>query len=155
MHLWFIRPRTYYFWCVQIHYEGKWEGIGRKPRLFWALWNGLWHRAVRRVPFRAQKSREIISTVQPVHFHLICLSLQTFIKRYRYLSTCLILLSKQYCSLPLLSTMCRILIVLRKLSFCWSVHDVFWQCTTDEIFLTTAIKLQKHGALRKELLIEF
>jgi hypothetical protein len=26
------------------------------------------HRAVRRVPFRAQKSREIISTLQPVHF---------------------------------------------------------------------------------------
>ncbi len=32
------------------------------------------HRAVRRVLFRAQKNREIISTVQPVHFPLICLS---------------------------------------------------------------------------------
>jgi hypothetical protein len=30
------------FWCVQIHYEGKWEGIGAwKSRLFRALWNGI------------------------------------------------------------------------------------------------------------------
>ncbi len=37
MHLWFIR-----FWCVQIHYEGMWEGVGHwKLRAFWALWNGI------------------------------------------------------------------------------------------------------------------
>ncbi len=42
MHLWFIQPHAKWFWCEQIHYKGKWEGVGPwKVRVFWALWNGI------------------------------------------------------------------------------------------------------------------
>ncbi len=40
MHLWFLQPHAYCFGCVDIHYEGKWVGIGPwNLRVFWALWN--------------------------------------------------------------------------------------------------------------------
>ncbi len=33
---------TQFLWCVQIHYEGKWEGVWPwKSKHFWALWNGI------------------------------------------------------------------------------------------------------------------
>ncbi len=38
----------------EILYEGKWEGVGPwKSRLFW-------HRAIRQVPFEAQKSGDFL-----------------------------------------------------------------------------------------------
>ncbi len=118
-----------------------------------------WHRAVTRVPFRAQKSREIISTMQPVHFPLICLSWQTFMKRY--LSTCLILLNKQYCSLPLLhfdnvqniNTFANIVFLL-KCSRCY--FDSAWLAKYGKHFLKYYNENYRNmGALRDELLIEF
>jgi hypothetical protein len=63
MDLWFIRPRprTYFFLYWQIHYEGKWEGVGPwKSRLFGALWIfieplGEWHLGPKKVEIsRAQ-----------------------------------------------------------------------------------------------------
>ena len=42
------------FWCGQIHYVGKWEGVGPwKWRVFTFLGPVKWHRADRRVPFGA------------------------------------------------------------------------------------------------------
>ncbi len=43
---WWKRPHTQCFWCGQIHYEGEWKGVLPCERLW----------AVRRVPYRAQKS---------------------------------------------------------------------------------------------------
>ncbi len=55
MHLWFLQPCTYFFLCVQIYYEGMWEGVG--PLEIETFLGPLkWHRAIKRMPVWAKKS---------------------------------------------------------------------------------------------------